>query len=60
MLRDAVHAVRRAGAPDDEVALVAQREVEEVRVLAVDDGEEDGVVRCACARLVRAVAEHEP
>ena len=60
MLRDGEHAIGRAAGPDDEVALVAQRQVQVVGVLAVDDGDEDGVVRRGRARPVRARAQHEP
>ena len=57
MLRYAVHAVRRMGAPDNEIALIAKGKVEKIGVLAVDNGEEDGVVLRTLAFPVRAMAE---
>ena len=62
MRRNAHHVERRDRRPSDEEAFVAQWQLEEVREFAVDESDEDGVVRGGFAVFVviMAVAQDEP
>lgn len=59
MLGDAEHAEGRDGGPDDEVAFVAERQFQEVGMLAVHDREEDRVVCIGFAGRVGPGAEDQ-